>query len=638
MNATDSQHQIKELLNLLRIEQAYEREQHRQLLEETPLNQRVAKGISLFPLDLKQQDVGLGGRPVLEFGSSQNLSAFQPGQTVSLFSLVAGQSEQVSAVVQRVGENWLKIYLNAPEAPEWLEDGKLGLDLYYDETTWKAMYFALEKLLKSDDSRLKALTEMLLGAAPARFLNDLRQVTLAGFNPSQQQAITRVLAAEDLALIHGPPGTGKTTTLVASIEAVVQTEKQVLVCAPSNTAVDLLTRAIAAKGRRVIRLGHPARMQEDVWPFTLDEQAANHPNAAVLKRLRREMLQLRKQAAKFRRNFGPAEREERRQLYAQARVLGRELAALEAQITSTLLDQAEVICATLVGSDQYVLRGRSFGTVFIDEAAQALEGACWIPILKAKKIVMAGDHCQLPPTIKSPEAKALGVTLFEKAIAAQPGAAVLLEIQYRMHETIMGFSSLQFYQGRLQADASVARHVLNPQMSPEHPLNQPLEWVDTSGCGFEEVLDPQTQSYANPEEGRLLAIHLQQLLDDPDFPASPVSIGVIAPYRQQVEWLKLNLKPVLPAQVTLQVETVDSFQGQELDIIYMSFVRSNNDGEIGFLRDLRRSNVAITRARKKLVLIGDSSTLSNHPFYRDLHEYVEAYGQWRSGWEYAGSW
>ncbi|PKL75663.1 MAG: IGHMBP2 family helicase, partial [Candidatus Melainabacteria bacterium HGW-Melainabacteria-1] len=400
----------------------------------------------------------------------------------------------------------------------------------------------------------------------------------------------------------------------------------------------LLVRSLGQRGRRVVRLGHPARMQEDIWPWTLEEQFDSHPNGPVLKRLRREMVQLRRQAGRFRRNFGPAEREERRQLYAQARSIGKEIQGLETQMTQTLLDQAEVIACTLVGSWQYVLKGRSFGTVFIDEAAQAIEGACWIPILKAGRVVMAGDHCQLPPTIKNPAASGLSRTLFEKAVQSQAEAAVLLDTQYRMHQTIMEFPSLHFYAGRLQADASVASHRLNPALDAAESLNWPLEWIDTAGCGFDESLDPDSKSFANPEEGRLLGIHLQHLLNDQGFPTSAVSIGVIAPYRRQVDWLKANLLPNKPPQVRLDIETVDSFQGQERDIVYYSFVRSNSDGEIGFLRDLRRSNVAITRARKKLVLIGDSATLSYHPFYKDLLEYVEAYGNWRSAWEYSGEW
>lgn len=618
--------EIKELLNLLLSEQEYEREQHRLLLAETPLNVRCKQGISLYPLTIKHQDVGLGGRPILELASQQNLGAFQPGQTAVLFSQAV--NEQISGVIQRVGEDWLRLYLSVEESPDWLEEGKLGLDLYYDETTWRAMFEALQKVEKAEKPRLRALRDILLGASPAHLLADLSVAPRPGLNESQQQALARVLQAEDLALIHGPPGTGKTTTLVACIEAVLEHEKQVMVCAPSNTAVDLLTRALAQASKKVLRLGHPARMQQDVWPYTLEEQAANHPNAPVLLRMRKDLLKLRKQASRFHRHFGPAERAERGQLRQQARDLAKELRKMEEQIVQSLIDQAEVICCTLVGAGMKRLKGRHFGTVFIDEAAQALEGACWIPILRAQRVIMAGDHCQLPPTIKNPAAHELAHTLFEKCMERQPQAGTLLNTQYRMHEAIMEFPSLQFYEGRLQAHESVARHLLNPELETDHPVNLPLEWIDTAGCGFDELLDPETRSYANPEEAGLLKNYFEQLAADPGFPQG-VSIGMIAPYRQQVD----TLKKLFGEQPGLDIETVDSFQGQERDIICLSFVRSNNDGEVGFLQDLRRTNVAMTRARKKLILIGDSATLSSHPFYKELLEYVESYGHWRSAWE-----
>lgn len=630
MTTVDPEKQLQTLFDLLQQEQAYEREQYSQVLAETPLNVRCKQGISLYPLELTQQDVGLGGRPILEFKTRQSLNAFQPGQTVVLFSEVV--KEQVTGVLQRVGTDWFKLYLNTADSPEWLEDGKLGLDLYYDETTWKAMFDAMRKVMNPEKPRLRTLRDILLGAQKAQFL-PLRHQGPADLNESQQAALLKVLQAQDLAIVHGPPGTGKTTTLVACIQAVLQSEKQVLVCAPSNTAVDLLTRAMARAGKRVVRLGHPARMQEDVWQWTLDELTASHPNAQVLIRLRKEMLQLRRQASKFRRHFGPEERAERKEQYRESRRLARELAELEEQMIQGILDQAEVICCTLVGAGMRLLQGRHFSTVFIDEAAQAIEGACWIPILRAERVVMAGDHCQLPPTIKNPATQELARTLFEKSIACQADAGVLLNTQYRMHQAIMEFPSMQFYQGELRAHASVAQHCLAPDQTSDYALNQPIEWIDTAGCSFDEVQDPESKSYANPEEANLLRQVLEQILSDPAC-LTGFSIGVIAPYRQQVEALKA-LDWSFAASHPLNIETVDSFQGQERDLIVMSFVRSNHDGEIGFLRDLRRTNVAMTRARKKLVLIGDSATLANHKFYKELHEYVEAYGHWRSAWEFA---
>jgi len=624
-----------ELEFLIQSEQEYEREKFRLLQSETPLQQRCLQGSSLYPLQVRQLDYGLGGRPILtlETRADARLNAFQPGQTVSLFCLANQSDERTSAVVRRIWQQELQIFLHSNEVPEWLEDGKLGLDAYYDETTYREMLRAVQILKNPEQARLRKLREVLLGAEPARFLQAATPAISAGFNDSQNEALNQVLQAQDLALIHGPPGTGKTTTLVACVQAVVSHEKQVLVCAASNTAVDLLVRKLAAQGLSVLRLGHPARMQEDIWPYTLDSRLEQHPNAQVLKDMRREMLALQRQARRYRRSFGPAERAERREQYAQARALREQIQALEQQMTQTLISQTQVIACTFVGATQQALRPLRFETVFIDEAAQALEGACWIPILKANRVIMAGDHCQLPPTIHNPQAQKLAMTLFEQCMQHQPQAGVLLRTQYRMHQQIMAFSNAWFYGGQLLADASVATHVLNPAAGPDAEVNTPRLWIDTAGCGFEEAQNPESKSFANPEEGHLLRRWLQAHLNSADFPAEPVSIGVIAPYREQVQWLKNHLKLDLPAQVSLEIETVDSFQGQERDLICISLVRSNEMGEIGFLKDLRRMNVAMTRARKQLVMVGDSATLGHHPFYRQLLEHTENEGTWRSAWE-----
>lgn len=616
-------------------EQSYAQAQFRNHLRDIPLPQRCADGSALYPLELKQQDFGLGGRPVLTlgYGPKANAEGFQSGQSVSLFSLHQPQ-EPVAAVVRKVQSDQVQVFLNSPEAPEWLEDGKLGLEMAFDETTFREMLRAVQILKDPQENRTRQLRQILLGLAPARFLPMPTRPDRPGFNPSQQAALDQVLQAEDLALIHGPPGTGKTTTLVACIVAVLQREKQVLVCAPSNTAVDLLARQLSAEGLNVIRLGHPARMQEDVWPLTLDNRLAAHPSAGVLKQMRSQMLQAQKQARRFRRSFGPAERAERQALYAEARSLRSEIQQLEQQMSDSLLDSAQVLACTFVGATQSLMRGRRFETVFIDEAAQALEAACWIPILKAQKVVMAGDHCQLPPTIQNPEARLLANTLFEQAIGHQPRAATLLNTQYRAHAQIMAFSSQWFYNGQLQPDASVAAQCLNPAASPDSPVNLPRLWIDTAGCGYEEQLNPESRSLSNPEEGRLLGRWLTQQLAQPDFPAGPLRIGVIAPYREQVKWLQQELKLVLPAGVTLEINTVDSFQGQEREIICISMVRSNDSGELGFLNDLRRMNVALTRARKQVVIFGDSATLSSHRFYASLLEAVQSEGSWDSAWNW----
>lgn len=647
--------ELQQLEALIRQEQAYEREQYRLLLAETSLPERCQQGVSLYPLQWVQLEFGLGGRPVLILESTQqtDFSAFQSGQTVALFSLAgehgsAKGQDRVTGVIQQSRSPRLQVYLHSSEEPEWLNDGKLGLDAYYDERTYLEMLKAIKAVRETERPRLETLREVLLGQRPARFLNDLslpQHLRRSDFNASQLTALTRVQQAEDLALIHGPPGTGKTTTLVACVEAILEDEPRVLVCAPSNAAVDLLTLKLAEAGRKVIRLGHPARLQEAVWPQTLDAQLETHASAEVLKNLRREIVDLRRLAGRHRRRFGREEREERREQYAEARRLKREVRELEERMSQSLLAEAEVIACTLTGAASRRLSDLDFQTVIIDEAAQALEGLCWIPLLKAQRLVMAGDHCQLPPTVHDPKAQELAVTLFEKSLRRHPEAGVMLETQYRMHEQIMSFPSAYFYQGALQAAPAVAQWVLNPHLAEsaaEAGLNQPLLWIDTAGCGFEEAQNPETLSYANPEEGglllRWLKPFLEQLLSSQNFGTEALSVGVIAPYREQVRWLKQHWEQEALgselATVGLEIETVDSFQGQERDIICLSFVRSNERGEIGFLADIRRTNVAMTRARKKLVMVGDSATLSQHPFYRRLLDYVEAQGAWTSAWEF----
>lgn len=625
---------LQKILDLITLEHEAEQRAFQQQQQEIPFAERCQQGLVLYPIQFRQLSYGLGGQAVieLELPPQATASQFQPGQPVVLFSRALAEPQRAEGVIQRLQAPVLQVMLNSETPPEWLDEGKLGLEPDFDTTTYREMQHALQLMQKLSQGRLLHLRDVLLGLEKARHLPRSQRFADPGLNPSQQAAVQQVLEAEDLALIHGPPGTGKTTTLVAAIAAVLQAEPQVLVSAPSNTAVDLLVRKLAAQGLRVLRLGHPARLQQDIWDHTLDAQLEKHPNAEVLRQLRREMEQTRRQAGRYRRQFGPAERQQRQELWRSFRAQRAQLRELEQQMTDSLLEQAQVIACTLVGASQYLLRKRRFRTVFIDEAAQAIEGACWIPVQRAERVVMAGDHQQLPPTIHSREAQALAETLFEKCIAAQPQASTLLDLQYRMHEAIMLFPNEWFYENRLQAHASVAQRLLNPALPAEHPLNQPTFWIDTAGCGYEEQQDPLSMSYSNPEEGQLLIRWLSRHLEDPEFNKEPISIGVIAPYRAQVDWLKAHL-PGFPRH-SLQIETVDSFQGQERDLIVISLVRSNDRHEIGFLADLRRMNVAITRARKQVVLIGDSATLGGTPFYAQLQSCIEAQAGWRSAWEF----
>jgi superfamily I DNA and/or RNA helicase len=472
---------------------------------------------------------------------------------------------------------------------------------------------------------------------------------ITGLNQSQNSAVQKILSAKDIAIIHGPPGTGKTTTLVQAIRQTLFTEKQVLVCSPSNTAVDLLTEKLHREGITVLRLGNPARISEEVLMNTLDAKVAAHESYKDLKSYRKTAEEYFRMAGKYKRTFGREEREQRQLFYQEARKILHDARQLEDYIISEQFDKAQVIACTPVVSSSRMMRDKQFSTVFIDEAAQALEPMCWIPISRSNRVVFAGDHFQLPPTVKSKKAEELGLkeTLFERAVKIEK-VSVMLNTQYRMHEHIMNFSNKKFYEGNLKADVSVKETLLDTQ---DLLLNTALDFIDTAGCGYNEIINPESLSIANPEEAQLLIKHLKMVLTqhalsaradlDEVLPSKGslkrVSIGIISPYKEQVQYLTAQIaadEELEQYKSSIAVKTVDGFQGQERDIIYISMVRSNDQREIGFLNDTRRMNVALTRAKKKLVVIGDSATIGNHPFYKDFLDYAESIGAYKSAWEF----
>jgi superfamily I DNA and/or RNA helicase len=564
------------------------------------------------------------------------LHQFRFGAEAALFSQHDPSGHRVEGTVSFQGGDRMKIALRVDELPDWVRDGKLGVDLLFDDNSYTEMFSALKVAPAVDEKKPEGrLIRILLGEKPPTFQpsDPGAAMPMKGLNPSQQAAVGKILSAGELAIVHGPPGTGKTTTLVQAIKALAGREKgPLLAVAPSNTAVDLLSEKLSEEGLQVIRVGNPARVSERLMSLTLDSRMAEHPATKEIKKLKKQAAAYRDMAHKYKRNFGKAERDQRKALFDEARNIMKEVERTEQYILNDLLARAQVITATLVGSNHYTVRSLSYHTVVIDEAGQALEPACWIPILKAQKLVLAGDHCQLPPTIKSEEAarKGLAVTLLEKCVALHPEAVVLLEEQYRMHELIMGYSSAVFYERRLRAHTSVADHRL-------FPSDRPILFVDTAGCGFEEKTDGFSTS--NPEEAAFLFKHLTRFtreLRTRDTAGELPRVAVISPYRQQVELLKeLLLHSPLLQQYgeRLSVNTIDSFQGQERDIVYIGMTRSNPESKIGFLSDIRRMNVAMTRARKKLVIVGDSATLSQSPFYAGLIRYAEEKDAYQSAWE-----
>ncbi len=612
---------IQQTIKLLQQEKEADLAIFRQQVMERSIDKKRKDGVCWYPVQLNKQFYGTGERLVIDIerikGQEDN-HQFGAGKSVAIFVNDNGQQGKkwLSGVIQYVRGQVARIVLQEDELPDWVtEGGHLGLQLMFEETTYREMERALN-IVANATGRAKELREIMLGDQQAGFKEAFPE-QLPQLNPSQNNALYKIQTAKDVAVVHGPPGTGKTTTLVYAIRQVCKKEKTVLVCAPSNAAVDLLTSKLDEMGLSVIRLGHPARVTESSMQFTLDMQIVNHSSYSDLKTVKKKREEYIRLAGKYKRKFGTEERAQRTRLYQEASRLAEEARMLENYISDDLLDKTQVITCTLVGASHYLLREMKFKTVFIDEAAQALEPACWIPILKAYRVVLAGDHHQLPPTIKSFEAAKAGLsrTLFEKTINNND-ADEMLTIQYRMNEEIMGYSNRHFYQGRLKAHPTVK--------NGRWESLSPVVWVDTAGAGFFEQQHRDSRSSFNPKEGQILFGYLKQLAE-----ASPENIptvGIIAPYKAQVEWLKQHLEQEWkdhPWRANISVNTVDAFQGQERDIILMSMVRSNTDCKIGFLQDQRRMNVAMTRAKKHLWIIGDSATLSSDDFFDQMLNYIQ---------------
>lgn len=632
--------QLLHTLELIKLERQADLEQYRQKILLRSLQQRTKEGSTWYPVSLKRDYIGTGERPTIEVERTNHLEqphSFQSGKVVSVFSNASGKStkEHVNGVVNYVRDNTMVITLNGDDLPDWIADGLLGVDVMFDEMSYREMEFTLKEVIKADGNRVAELKNILLGNAKAGTKPRAIEINSINIlNESQQEALKKVMEGADVVFIHGPPGTGKTTTLVQAIKHTIKEQKQVLVCAPSNAAIDLLVDKLSEQGLHVLRIGHPARVTEQSLSKTLDFRISSHPNYKELRGLRKKMEQLRSMAFKYKRNFGYREKEQRRLLMQEVKVIKTDADLLEFYIVNDLLQTMEAICCTLVGSSHPVLRGKKFKTVFIDEAGQALEPACWIPLLKSERAIFAGDHQQLPPTIKSIDAarKGLAKTLFEKGIQYQPDHVSMLQVQYRMHQKIMQFSSQYFYEDKLIAHDSVKSRLLRPYQLP-------IEFIDTAGCGYHEKQDPETLSRLNTEEAQLLIHQVEVLVEDIGTHAwldEQITMGIITPYSAQVDQLhKLaEASPILePLYRLITINTVDAFQGQERDVIAISFVRSNEKGEVGFLSDIRRTNVAMTRARKKLIMIGDSATLSSHPFYLSILDYVQKEGFYKSAFE-----
>lgn len=626
-------------LDLLKIERAEDRAQYQKLTETTSIAERRANGLAWYPIAIRGSEMSRGDYLTVEVERTTHQDIphqFRFGAPAVLFSNHDPKTDRVEGTITYQGGNRAKLTLRTDELPDWSRDGKLGLEVLFDENSYNEMEQALKTAKLQSDKADNRLIPILTGEKTPTFHAETPKLTLPRLNPSQVAAVEKIVSANELAIVHGPPGTGKTTTLIQAIKTLIKQDHQkILVVAPSNTAVDLLSEKLHDEGLNVLRIGNPARVSDRLMALTLDHKVAEHSAMKEAKKLKKQANEFRNMAHKYKRNFGKAERDQRKALFDEAHRIMKDVANTEQYVIDDLVAKAQVITATLVGANHYTVRQLTYHTAVIDEAGQALEPACWIPILKAQKVVLAGDHCQLPPTIKSPEAarKGLARTLLEKCVELHPEAVSLLDEQYRMHEHIMGYSSQVFYENKLKAHASVARHSL-------FDGDTSLAFVDTAGCGFDEKLDGTSST--NPEEAALLMRHLSQQVADLSTHYSVESfptIAIISPYKQQINILKEQLLHYPDLQAygpKISVNTIDSFQGQERDIVYISLVRSNTEGDIGFLSDIRRMNVAMTRARKKLVIVGDSATLASLPFYADFITYAETLNTYQSAWEWMG--
>ena len=619
---------FKSLLDLLKIERAEDRDAYLKQTISTSVTDRRAIGLCWYPIAITGTEPGRGDYINVEIERKSNLDIVHKlrfGSPAVLFSNHDPKNDRVEGIISYQAGNRLKITLYTEELPDWSRDGKLGIELLFDDNSYDEMQGALRQADSlTEDRRIQILTGQKQPAFAAE-----TAFPMTSLNEMQQAAVKKIVAAQDLSIVHGPPGTGKTTTLVQAIK-IMAVNEQVLVVAPSNTAVDLLTEKLSQEGLNVLRIGNPARVSERLMSLTLDSQMAAHTYMKESKKLKKQAAEYKNLAHKYKRSFGKAERDQRKALFDEAHKIMKEVAKTEQFIIDDLIRKADIITATLAGSNHWTVKQVKFNTVVIDEAGQALEPACWIPILKAQKVILAGDHCQLSPTIKSAEAarKGLSTTLMEKCVALHPQAVTLLTEQYRMHTDIMTYSSQVFYGNTLNAHVSVAGRLLFQGDSP-------LNFIDTSGCSFEEA--QAGTSTSNPDEAVFLFKYLEQFISgfdaDQDFP----TIAIVSPYRDQIRLLKEQLQNS-PALLThadrITVNTIDSFQGQERDMVLISMTRSNATGEIGFLADIRRMNVAMTRAKKKLVIIGDGSTLGRLPFYSNLIAYAEQINGYHSAWEF----
>ena len=613
---------LERLRSLLAAERDEEQARFAEARSRLSLADREARGLALPDVEAVEE-AGLAGRALVTYGRSDGRPL--AGARIGAGSLVRVQlrreprEDAPLGVVARRTRARLAIAFDDPP-PDWATEGRVVLELEPSPVTWERLAAGLRRMADAKEGRR---WHGVLGGVAPRWESRARGPALAAkLNPEQERALDLADRALDLALVHGPPGTGKTSVLVEVVRRAAARGEPVLAAAPSNLAVDNLVERLAEVGVDGVRVGHPARVLPALLEHTLEVRVASHESARIAQGLVAEALELRRAARKRKARRGPGRFSEAREAERSARALLAEARTLEARAEEDVLSRAPVVLATLTSLDAPALAGRRFALAVVDEATQAVEPAAYLALLRADRAVLAGDHLQLPPTVLSQAAQAggLGVSLFERMAAAHGDAAtVTLAEQHRMNERIMRFPSEALYGGALRAHPAVAHHALD---------EAPLEVVDTSGRGFEEATPEGSDSKQNEGEAELAASEVERVLA---MGVAPADVAVISPYEAQVQ----RLRQLLAERVEegLEVDTVDGFQGREKDAVVVSLVRSNDDGDVGFLADVRRMNVALTRARRKLVVVGDGATVSRHPFYAGFFEHAQATGAWRSAWE-----
>ena len=624
------ENRYKQLLLAIEAERSEEEKYYLKLKAQDSRQEKIASGILIYPLSLERANYTLGERIELVFFRTKNKDQnhkFKVGVACTL-SIEGRAEEKYKATVAFARKNEFRIILSNSNLNlnEFPKNAWYFLELDYDEKPFKVMREALFNILKTKSIALQELRDGLLRKEDFAFQRDSDyNFSSDTLNQSQINAINEVSRSDRISIIHGPPGTGKTTTIVELVKVLLKSEKKVLVCAPSNNAVDLLAHRLDKNGVKVLRIGNITRIDDDISHLTLDEKSRNHAEWSHIKKVKIEAEEARKSASNYKRKFGSDERAYRSMMYKEFKALKQWARDLEDRLVDQIVSESEVIATTLIGIEARQVRDLKFETVIIDEASQALEPECWNVILRARRVVLVGDHQQLPPTVKSNKAIELGLhsTLLHR-LSSHIKHSYLLNTQYRMHEKILGFSNRMFYENKLMSADKVQSWTLPND-------TKPLVLIDTSGCGFEENFNYQTRSLSN--EGEFFILREYLLAQSEKMIGH--SIGIISPYAEQVRQMRTRTKDdEVLKKWDIQVDTIDGFQGQEKEVICISLVRSNTTNEIGFLKDYRRLNVALTRAMKKLVIIGDFSTLSSYNLFSQLIEYVESEGDYKSAWEF----